>query len=265
MQIVQLLKTHKKIVAIACAAIIICSFAAATIITRRMEQTEPAEQEIVPPGRIYDAGLFGDNVVIHDSTEGEIVITPKTAASGNEVENGNVAVSDADAVPLVAAPLQTVSDPEAIWTEETYAGNHTPIEKAQMADGSIGVLTIPKLALSVNVYESPDNMEAMSKGVAHFPSTSAWDGNVSMSAHNINFDGSNGYFMYLYTLEKGDSVTYQTALGERAYTVESVSTIAASDWTPTGYTDDNRLTMITCISGQPDKRLCVTAIENSAV
>ena len=258
----QILKTHKKIVAIACTAIILCSFAAAIIVSNSVK---PAEQEIVPPGRIYDAGAFGDDVVIHDSTEGEIVITAKTAASGNEVENGNVAVSDADAVPLVAAPLQTVSDPEAIWNNvDAYAGNHTPIEKAQMADGSIGVLTIPKLALSVNVYESPDNMEAMSKGVAHFPSTSAWDGNVSMSAHNINFDGSNGYFMYLYTLEKGDSVTYQTALGERAYTVESVSTIAASDWTPTGYTDDNRLTMITCISGQPDKRLCVTAIENSA-
>ncbi len=186
----QILKTHKKIVAIACTAIILCSFAAAIIVSNSVK---PAEQEIVPPGRIYDAGAY--DVVIHDSTEGEIVITAKTAASGNEVENGNVAVSDADAVPLAAAPLHTVSNPEAIWTEETYAGNHTPIEKAQMADGSIGVLTIPKLALSVNVYESPDNMEAMSKGVAHFPSTSAWDGNVSMSAHNINFDGSNGYFM----------------------------------------------------------------------
>jgi LPXTG-site transpeptidase (sortase) family protein len=133
-----------------------------------------------------------------------------------------------------------------------------------MSDGSIGVLTIPDLSLSVNVYESPDNMEAMSQGVAHFPSTSAYDGNVALSAHNINLNGSDGYFKYLYTLEKGDSVTYMTALGERAYTVESVVTIAASDWTPLNYTDDNRLTMITCISGQPDKRLCVTATENAA-
>ena len=257
----QILKTHKKIVAIACTAIILCSFAAAIIVSNSVK---PAEQEIVPPGRIFDTGVFGDDVVIHDSTEGEIIITAKTAVSGDEVENSNEAASDAATVPLAAAPLQTVSNPEAIWTEETYAGNHTPIEKVQMADGSIGVLTIPKLALSVNVYESPDNMEAMLKGVAHFPSTSAWDGNVSMSAHNINLDGSDGYFKYLYTLQKGDSVTYQTALGERSYMVESVSTIAASDWTPTGYTDDNRLTMITCISGQPDKRLCVTAIENTA-
>ena len=123
------------------------------------------------------------------------------------------------------------------------------------------MLTIPKLDLSVNVYQSPDNMEAMTKGVAHFPSASAWDGNVSLSAHNQNFDGSDGYFKYLHTLEKGDSITYKTALGERVYTVASICTIAASDWSPLYYTDDNRLTLITCISGQPDKRLCVQALE----
>jgi LPXTG-site transpeptidase (sortase) family protein len=132
-----------------------------------------------------------------------------------------------------------------------------------MKDGSIGVLTIPDLNLSANVFEgSGDSMEAMGLGVAHFPSSSAWDGNVSFSAHNLNLDGSDGYFKSLSTLEKGDNVTYQTALGERSYSVESVTTIAASDWTPLGYTDDNRITMITCISGQPDKRLCVSAIEN---
>ena len=159
--------------------------------------------------------------------------------------------------------IRTTSDPDAIWSADTYAGNHTSVEKAHMKNGSIGVLSIPKLKLSVNVYESPDNMEAMSKGVAHFPATSAFDSNVGLSAHNINLDGSDGYFKYLHTLEKGDSISYQTALGERSYIVESVTTIAASDWTPPGYNDDNRHTMITCISGQADKRLCVTPIEQA--
>ena len=244
----QMLKDHKKQIAIACAAILLCSLLAALYVSRRIK---PDEQEPVPPGRIYDAGVFGDEIIAHDSTEGEIII------------GADFAESTVEAVPLAVAPLKTVSDPEAIWNEDTYAGNHTPVEKAQMKNGSIGVLTIPKLSLSVNVYESPDNMEAMSKGVAHFPSTSAYDGNVALSAHNINLDGSDGYFKYLYTLEKGDGVTYQTALGERAYTVESVTTIAASDWTPLYYTDDNRLTMITCISGQADKRLCITVIEKA--
>ena len=239
----QLLKTHKKTIAVACTAILLCSVMATGCVPR-----QPLPDEPVPPGRIHDAGVFGDNITVHDSAGGEVVINTGSAETGVE-----------------PAPLKTVSNPETIWNDDTNAGNHTPVEKAQMRNGSIGILTIPKLRLSVNVYQSPDNMEAMLKGVAHFPSTSAWDSNVGLSAHNVNFDGSDGHFKYLYTLEKGDNVAYKTALGERLYTVESVTVIAASDWTPLYYTDDNRLTMITCITGQGSKRLCVTAIQKATI
>ena len=245
----QMIKNHKKITAMVCAAFLLCSVVAAVHVSRKIEQDK---QNPIPPGRIYDAGAFGDNIVVHDSADGEIVI------------DFDAVKSDIEAAQLTTAPLKIISDPESIWNENTYAGKHTSVEKAQMKGGSIGVLTIPKLTLSVNVYQSPDNMEAMLKGVAHFPSSSAYDGNVSLSAHNVNMDGSNGYFKNLYTLEKGDEVTYMTALGERTYIVDNIKTIAASDWTPLNYTDDNRLTMITCISGQEDKRLCVTAIEKTA-
>ena len=249
-------KSHKLGVTIACVAVILFGAIAATVISRHY--AGPAA-EIVPSGRIHDAGVFGEDIVVHDSTEGEIVI----AAASHAVSAEDSPMTD-DITPAIMpsiARANVVADPEAIWTADAYAGNHTLVKKALMQNGSIGVLTIPKLMLSVNVYESPDNMEAMSKGIAHFPSTSAWDGNVAMSAHNINMDGSAGYFLNLYTLEKGDAITYMTALGERSYTVESVTAIAASDWSPLGYTDDHRLTLITCISGQPDKRLAVTALE----
>ena len=242
----QIIKTHKKIVAIACAGILLCSALAAIYVSRQIGRDN---ENPIPPGRIYDAGAFGENIVVHDSANGEIVIDSSPAASTDET------------APLTAAPLKVISDPEGIWNEDTYAGKHTPVEKALMKDGSIGVLTIPKLNLSVNVFESADNMEAMLKGVAHFQSSSAFEGNVALSAHNVNMDGSDGYFKYLYTLAEGDEITYMTAIGERTYIVDSIKTIAASDWTPLNYTDDNRLTMITCISGQADKRLCVTAIE----
>ena len=248
----RILRDYKKHIAIGCAAILLCAFLAALYFTHR---NNPGSRSDIPPGRIYDAGEFGNDIVVHDSAGGEIVI------------GADLSGDSAETVPLAAAPLKTVADPEAIWNGDTYAyaGNHTLVEMAQMKNGSIGVLTIPKLNLSVNVYESADSMEAMSKGVAHFPSTSAYDGNVGLSAHNINFDGSDGYFKSLYTLTKGDGITYQTALGERSYAVESITTIAASDWTPLYYTDDNRLTMITCISGQADKRLCIIAVEQAAV
>lgn len=113
------------------------------------------------------------------------------------------------------------------------------------------------------IYQDPSDKGLvwdMDKGVAHFPSTSAWAGNVGFSAHNINFDGSDGYFKDLHKLSEGDTIRYQTSLGERSYTVESVREIDASDWSPLGYTDDDRLTLITCISGKSEKRFCVQAV-----
>lgn len=208
-------------------------------------------KEAVPAGRVYDTGVFGESIQVYDSTQGEIVID----GSGTE-ETGP------EAAPASVGEGKRTADPETIWADASvYTGNHTPIEQAQMADGSLGVLTIEKIGLSVNVYEGPDQMEDMSKGAAHFPHTSAWDGNVGLSAHNINFDGTDGFFKNLYQLAEGDEITYRCELGERAYTVEAVKTIDAADWSPLGHADENRLTLITCISGKPEQRLCVQAVE----
>lgn len=124
---------------------------------------------------------------------------------------------------LVVRPegLSTEQDksetPDTVWEQDAVATYNafTLPEKAMLDEenGSIGVLSIPALGLSVNVYEAEDEMAAMSRGVAHFKSTSAYDGNVGLSAHNINFDGTDGYFKNLHTLKAGDTVSYKTALG----------------------------------------------------
>lgn len=248
----EFLLKHKRAIVLSAAALACVAFLAALLITWLMKPAPKAEP--VPAGRVYDAGVFGEDVPIHDSTEGEIVI----GASDGE-DTASIALVSTEA----SEPVKLIADPEQIWTEGAYAGNHTPVEKAEMTDGSIGVLTIDKLGLSVNVFESTDAMEDMSKGVAHFPSTSAWDGNIGLSAHNINFDGTGGYFEHLHTLAKGDVIQYRSALGERTYLVEAVSTIDQSDWSLLGYRDINQLTLITCISGQPAKRLCVQAVEKT--
>jgi len=245
------LLTHKKELMIAAAVLTVVGIAAAFICTAMIKASD-SSVEAVPEGRIYDAGVFGDEVTIHDSTHGEIVI----GGSGESPESIQAA-----AAPAGLSEVKLISDPDEIWTTNVDVGNHTPIESVRMEDGSLGVLTIDKIGLSVNVYESPDQMEAMTKGAAHFPSTSAWDGNVGFSAHNINFDGTDGFFKNLHLLFEGDNIRYQTSLGERSYTVESVREIDASDWSPLGYTDDNKLTFITCISGKAEKRLCVQARE----
>lgn len=201
----------------------------------------------------HDRGEFGADITVHDSAGGEILIHP--LSNKEKTEN--------EAAPLLN-PMKTISDPETIWEDSyAYAGNFTLAEEARMKNDAIGVLSIPAIYLSANVYESTDAMEDMSKGIAHFPSTSAFEGNVGLSAHNVNLDGSNGLFKNLYLLNKGDTITYKTALGTKTYIVSSLSAIDENDWSSLSYADDNRLTLITCISGQKDKRLCVQAFENA--
>lgn len=150
-----------------------------------------------------------------------------------------------------------------IWVDSEIpeSTGYTLPERTQMADGSIGVLSIPKLGLTVNVFETQNEMEAMTKGIAHFKTTSAWDGNVGLCGHNQNFDLTDGYFKNIHKLSEGDTLHYKTALGERSYTVTTIKEIAASDWGDLGRTEDNRLTLITCISGKSDSRLVVQAVE----
>ena len=237
---------HKKMFLIAAAALVAVGITAAIICTALIKG--PGKGEDIPEGRIHDSGVFGDEVKIFDSANGEIVIDGSVLQTSQPTSGSQ-------------AEAKLTADPDQIWTADTYAGNHTPVEAAQMEDGSIGVLTIDKLGLSVNIFEGSDQMEDMTKGAAHFPSTSVWEGNVGLSAHNVNFDGSDGYFKNIHTLSAGDVLRYQTALGERSYTVKSTQEIGASDWSPLGYTDENQLTLITCISGKPEKRLCVQAVE----
>jgi len=130
-----------------------------------------------------------------------------------------------------------------------------------MDNGSIGVLTIPDIGLSVRVYESGDQMEDMEHGAAHFRSTSAWMGNIGISAHNINFNGTDGHFLNLYKLEKGAVITYTTALGTREYVVDSIAEISEWDWSMLDRTEDNRITLITCITGKPAYRLAIQGAE----
>ena len=200
--------------------------------------------------------------------------TPQYEASSDSLpefspEEGGVHTAENGVLVVRPEGLSTEQDksetPDTVWEQDAVATYNafTLPEKAMLDEenGSIGILSIPALGLSVNVYEAEDEMEAMSRGVAHFKSTSAYDGNVGLSAHNINFDGTDGYFKNLHTLKTGDTVSYKTALGEREYEVSLVKTISETDWSYLSRSTENRLTMVTCISGKPTQRVLVQAIQ----
>ena len=125
------------------------------------------------------------------------------------------------------------------------------------SDGSIGTLSISKLKLSAKVYED-ESLENMKKGVGHFKSTSCWDGNVGFAAHNR---GAADFFGEIHTLVNGDKITYTTKLGTRTYEVFFVGKIHETDFSRLGRTDENIVTLTTCVRDVPELRWCVQARE----
>jgi LPXTG-site transpeptidase (sortase) family protein len=188
-----------------------------------------------------------------------VVVIPASVIPADEAPAAAVDTSPAFYVSDDAVS-QTASNPASAAAPVKIGGNYTIPEDVMMSDGSVGVLSIPKLSLAVNVYETEDEMEAMTHGLAHFKTTSAWSGNIGICGHNVNFDLTDGYFKNIHMLKAGDVINYTTALGSRNYAVETVAEIAETDWSYLGRTEDNRITLITCISGKPRSRLVVQAV-----
>jgi len=151
--------------------------------------------------------------------------------------------------------------PDTVWESDSVVtwNAFTLPEMVAFEAGNVGVLSIPRIGLDVNVYQTEDQMEAMDHGVAHFKSTSAWDGNIGLSAHNRTASGQGEFFRDLHLLVVGDTLIYQTALGMREYRVTTIHNISDEDWSYLFRTADNRLTLITCIDNHPDRRLMVQA------
>lgn len=236
-QFKEILKKHWLTIAIGFAIVLAVTFLIAWSITKAVSKPEKYQLTAESTNINFDA----EQVKAHTAADGIAVV----GSSQN-----------------IKTEEKTISDPAAIWQEDTGTHNNFTLPEAvQMDDTSIGVLTIPDIGLSVRVFESENQMEDMGKGASHFKSTSCWFGNVGLSAHNVNPDGTNGYFLNLHQIKNGAELTYKTGLGERVYTVESVSEIAQDDWSLLKRTEDNRLTLITCITGKPNLRLCVQAVE----
>ena len=119
----------------------------------------------------------------------------------------------------------------------------------------VGVIKIDKINFEGLIYEGT-SLDTLSKGVGHFESSPYLEGNVCLAAHNTN-----SYWAKLYTLESGDKIEYTSFLGYKEYEVFSISQISETDWTNLENTEENILTLITCVKGQSELRLCVQASE----
>jgi len=121
----------------------------------------------------------------------------------------------------------------------------------------IGTLEIPSLKIKLSIADEIDD-KTLEEYVGHFPSTSLFDGNVGLAGHN-----SSNFFASLKNIRKGDEIIYNFLLGKRTYIVDKIVEIQEDDWSYLEDTEDNRLTIITCVKGVPSKRLCIQAKEQN--
>lgn len=138
--------------------------------------------------------------------------------------------------------------------------SYTSVQGMAYKNGSIGTVKIPRLGISVPVWEG-ETTASMAKGLGHYSSTSAWQGNVGVAGHNR---GAKYNIGSIKNLVAGDIITYTTIYGTRTYQVTMVKTIANNDWSYLQGTADNRITLTTCLENQPAKRICVQAVEKSS-
>lgn len=80
-----------------------------------------------------------------------------------------------------------------------------------------------------------------------------------LAAHNRG--GEFAYFARINELEEGNIITYQTKFYKRQYKVDKIQAIFETDWSLLKNTEENKLTLITCITNKRNQRLCVQATE----
>ena len=156
-------------------------------------------------------------------------------------------------------------DAENIVIADNIKLNDTPIDHNEQTvihyDDELGTLTIPDILLDNAPIRESVELSTLSQTIGHFPSTSIYEGNIGLASHNSGDKGD--FFKNLNKINIGSEIYYQTNYGTKRYVVTIKTVINDDDWSYLQESEDNRITLITCVKGQPEKRLCVQAVESS--
>lgn len=130
-----------------------------------------------------------------------------------------------------------------------------PKEK-EFENGILGILQIDKINMK-GVVKEGSSSEVLKNYVGHIENTPKYTGNIGLAAHNRG--NLYSYFAKINQLTTGDEIKYITLFGENYYRVDNIKEIDEHDWTLLEDTDEDKLTLITCVKDKRSKRLCVQA------
>ncbi len=147
-----------------------------------------------------------------------------------------------------------------INTEDIKAENS---EKSEVYEDRINkknnwIVRIPEINLDAQISEGTSK-ETMDKYVGHFDETEKETGNVGLAAHNRGY--AVNYFKDLKKLKIGSEIIYIHDDFEMTYVVKTIKIIDNTDWDYLEDTEDNRITLITCVENEPKYRRCIQGVE----
>lgn len=119
-------------------------------------------------------------------------------------------------------------------------------------------IEIPAISLIANISEGTEE-ETLNKFVGHFSITPKIEGNIGLAAHNRGYDVN--YFANLKDLKGGEEIIYTYGEFMKTYVVEKNIKISEIDWSYLENSNENKITLITCIENEPEYRRCVQATE----
>lgn len=146
--------------------------------------------------------------------------------------------------------------------ENSKIQNNYPIiqkeENADLTEENNWKIIISKISLEANISEGT-RKETMDKYVGHFEETSKEYGNIGLAAHNRGYEVN--YFSRIKELQEGDEIIYKHYDFEKTYTVVENKIIKDTDWEDLEETEENRITLITCVENEPEYRRCIQGRE----
>lgn len=143
-------------------------------------------------------------------------------------------------------------------TEEKENKQEETQEQVQEGKEEKWEIEISKISLKAEIAEGTAE-ETLNKKVGHFEETQKEEGNIGLAGHNRGYKVN--YFSQIKKLEEGDEVKYTHNQYQKTYEVIKNIIIKDTEWDYLENTEENMITLITCVENEPNYRRCVQAIE----
>lgn len=178
-------------------------------------------------------------------------------ASQNNVQNNLSKNFDTVTIANKKIDILEVADIFEKMIEDTNNETNNVLENMKI-NQSKWIIEIPKINLLAPIKEGT-SQEVLADAVGHFEESEKYEGNVALAGHNRGYNCD--FFGEIKKLKNGDKIIYYTDEGKKEYEVVLNKIIHQTDWTYIENTEDNRITLITCVENMHEYRRCIQAVE----